>query len=200
MAISLTELDRLCRFCASKINVHCMGLSIFEQEENKQCNNVSKKILVCLPEFQITLEDQLPKMMCGDCALKIDEIFDFREKVLQTEDLFLQMLKQQTVKLESVNNKINLQQTNDEMIIQTKKYLRSKQINNLEEETVDSPVTINNNNDDDGISIELGNDQQVIGNNNENVEVDVFSLDKETARIFDEQIREVKIYIYLVVF
>lgn len=42
------------------------------------------------------MTDQLPKVVCEDCAYKLDQLFDFREKVLHTEGMFIEMLKEIT--------------------------------------------------------------------------------------------------------
>lgn len=40
------------------------------------------------------MTDQLPKVVCEECAYKLDQLFDFREKCLHTEGMFIEMLKE----------------------------------------------------------------------------------------------------------
>ena len=40
------------------------------------------------------MTDQLPKVVCEECAYKLDQLFDFREKCLHTEGMFMEMLKE----------------------------------------------------------------------------------------------------------
>jgi len=42
----------------------------------------------------VSLTDQLPKVICEECAYKLDQLFDFREKCLHTEGMFMEMLKE----------------------------------------------------------------------------------------------------------
>ncbi|KAL6447096.1 hypothetical protein ACFW04_001445 [Cataglyphis niger] len=91
------EFDYLCRLCATKTGI-LMGLPIFEAGE--QMRNIDKKIAACLP-VQVSLTDQLPKVVCEECAFKLDQLFDFREKCLHTEGMFMEMLKE--IKEEAVH-------------------------------------------------------------------------------------------------
>ncbi|XP_043252189.1 zinc finger protein 260-like isoform X2 [Colletes gigas] len=84
------EFDYLCRLCATKTGI-LMGLPIFEAGD--QMRNIDKKIAACLP-VQVSMNDQLPKVVCEDCAYKLDQLFDFREKCLHTEGMFMEMLKE----------------------------------------------------------------------------------------------------------
>ncbi|XP_011309998.1 zinc finger protein 260 [Fopius arisanus] len=83
------EFDYLCRLCATKTEI-LVGLPIFEHGENLR--NIDKKITECLP-IRVLMTDELPKVVCEQCAYKLDDIMDFREKCRQTEDLFVEMLK-----------------------------------------------------------------------------------------------------------
>lgn len=84
------EFDYLCRLCATKTGI-LMGLPIFEAGD--QMRNIDKKIAACLP-VQVSMTDQLPKVVCEECAYKLDQLFDFREKCLHTEGMFMEMLKE----------------------------------------------------------------------------------------------------------
>jgi hypothetical protein len=48
-------------------------------------------------------EDQLPKIMCGECTLKLDLLSDFREKAYKTETTLLTMADLDKIK-DEVNN------------------------------------------------------------------------------------------------
>ncbi|XP_023248360.1 zinc finger protein 260-like [Copidosoma floridanum] len=158
-AVTELKLNYLCRFCASKIDI-LMGLPIFE--ENEQSRSLNKKISTCLP-VKVSSTDQLPKIICGECAFKVDELFDFHEKVLQTENLFTQMIKA----LQILQNSNAIKQ-------------------NIQSDILTIPV-LN--------SIVPTNGRQVIqtGIIRDDNEVDVFQLDKETARMFDEHMRQLKV-------
>jgi DNA-directed RNA polymerase subunit RPC12/RpoP len=43
--------------------------------------------LNCL--VQVTEDDKLPKIMCGECSYKLDLLSDFRDKAYKTETHFL---------------------------------------------------------------------------------------------------------------
>ncbi|XP_020278456.1 zinc finger protein 813-like isoform X2 [Pseudomyrmex gracilis] len=85
------EFSYLCRLCAAKTGILILGLPIFETGD--QMRNIDKKIAACLP-VQISVTDQLPKVICEGCASKLDQWFDFREKCLETEEIFIKMLKE----------------------------------------------------------------------------------------------------------
>ncbi|CAG5106360.1 Protein of unknown function [Cotesia congregata] len=88
----IEEFNYLCRLCATKTGIMIMGFPIFEPGE--RLRNIDKKIAACLP-VQVSTCDDLPKVICEPCAYKLDEMFDFREKCLQTEELFIEMLKEE---------------------------------------------------------------------------------------------------------
>jgi hypothetical protein len=47
--------------------------------------------------LQVTEDDKLPKIMCGECSYKLDLLSDFREKALETA---IQLLSEVEVKTE----------------------------------------------------------------------------------------------------
>lgn len=53
---------------------------------------------------QVTEEDRLPKIMCGECTYKLDLISDFRDKAYKTETLLLSKLDLDIVKPEVKNS------------------------------------------------------------------------------------------------
>jgi len=40
-----------------------------------------------VPISQVTEQDRLPKIMCGECAYKLDLLSEFRDKAVKTEHL-----------------------------------------------------------------------------------------------------------------
>ena len=127
---------------------------------------------------QISITDQLPKVVCEDCAFKVDEIFNFREKVLQTENMFRQMLKTIAKKeVDALNNvNINVIRGNIERLS-----------NGIDDKLI--PVMDN---------VEL-NDREPVSTQEEmnreetDIEVAGFHIDGETVRMVNEQMREVKL-------
>ncbi|XP_014230208.1 zinc finger protein 260-like [Trichogramma pretiosum] len=87
---SIHQFDYLCRLCSDKVD-HLMGVPIFEE-----CTtNIAKKITTVLP-VNISITDELPKVVCVKCVYKLEDFHVFREKVLQTEKMFIQMAKSLT--------------------------------------------------------------------------------------------------------
>lgn len=137
------------------------------------------------------MSDQLPKVICNECAFKVDELFDFREKVLQTEDMFMEMLKtiskQEVSPLDSATIK-EIQEdigrlTNGIHDMQNTNISRHNMQNGIHE----IPVIDN---------IGLPNREQVVTQeemNREETDIEVagFHLDGETVRMVNEQMREV---------
>jgi hypothetical protein len=50
--------------------------------------------------LQVTEEDQLPKIMCGECSYKLDLISDFKDKAFKTETELLSKMDENKVKAE----------------------------------------------------------------------------------------------------
>jgi hypothetical protein len=50
----------------------------------------------------VTVEDQLPKLMCGECSYKLDLLSDFRENAFKTETQLLSKVADNTVKTEVI--------------------------------------------------------------------------------------------------
>ncbi|XP_046597359.1 zinc finger protein 260 [Neodiprion lecontei] len=85
----IEEFSELCRLCAGKTSLS-LGLPIFETEG--EIRHIDEKISACLP-VQISMTDKLPKLVCQECAYKLDQLYNFREKCLHTEGMFVAMLK-----------------------------------------------------------------------------------------------------------
>ncbi|XP_031783060.1 zinc finger protein isoform X1 [Nasonia vitripennis] len=183
----MEELNYLCRLCATKMGI-LMGLPIFEGGE--QMRNIDKKIAACLP-VQISMSDQLPKVICNECAFKVDELYDFREKVLQTEGMFMEMLK--TISKQDVSplDSVTLKEI-QEGIGRLTNSIHDMQNTNISRHDVQNGIhaipVINN--------IGLPNREQVVTQeemNREETDIEVagFHLDGETVRMVNEQMREV---------
>ncbi|XP_011499854.1 PREDICTED: zinc finger protein 519-like [Ceratosolen solmsi marchali] len=181
------EIDYLCRLCATKMGI-LMGLPIFEA--NEQMRNIDKKISACLP-VQISMTDQLPKIICEECAFKLDEFFDFREKVLQTEGIFIQMLKsiskQEVNSLDNVT--INEIQGNMDRLTDT---INEIQNSNVTRHNVQNGIHAISVIDNMGLSErERVVTQEEMSREETDIQVTGFHLDGDTVRMVDEQMREV---------
>lgn len=131
--------------------------------------------------FQISMGDQLPKIVCEECAFKLDELFDFREKCQNTENMFLSMLEQMTSKEEDPLKPIDL-----EILESHRKRMRN--MNNLQNH-------LNETNLDEGMqtihvmkSMDLNVAEQVvlhevIPEKDEIEDNDVNDLEKKTANM-----------------
>ena len=142
------------------------------------------------------MSDQLPKVVCGECAFKLDQLCEFREKCLHTEEMFMEMLKEIT-KQEQINMDHHL---NIETIQNGMENIQS----NIEE--IQSHTTSNPHNSGETIhtmqvmdEMDLAAGEQVVTQEeiahqeNELQVADIDCLDGETVRMVDEHIREVKI-------
>ncbi|XP_011259645.1 zinc finger protein 2 homolog [Camponotus floridanus] len=188
------EFDYLCRLCATKTGI-LMGLPIFEAGE--QMRNIDKKIAACLP-VQVSLTDQLPKVVCEECAFKLDQLFDFREKCLHTEGLFMKMLKE-IGKEEVVHISEHNLATVDNMGT-VRRNLNNIQINNedvqnhsaISHETAESTIHTMQVMDE----MDLAGGEQVVTQeeiDQQDADIQVAGIDclGDTVRMVDEHIREV---------
>lgn len=133
------------------------------------------------------MSDHLPKVICEDCAFKVDEFFNFRAKVLQTEDMFLQMMKAITKQeVNSLDHHIDIKKLRGNM---------DRLANGLDE--IQNP-SITRQNGIHSIStmdnIVLPDTEPVLAQEEitrEDIEVADFHLDGDTVRLVDEQMREV---------
>ncbi|KAK9702961.1 Zinc finger, C2H2 type [Popillia japonica] len=88
--VDTTRYSDLCRLCGIKTG-EVLGINIFEDEGIVR--QVYKKIEICLP-VQIHESDELPKMICKQCLVKLDFFVDFREKTIRTENLLVELYKE----------------------------------------------------------------------------------------------------------
>jgi hypothetical protein len=137
------------------------------------------------------MTDQLPKIICEECAFKLDEFFDFREKVLQTEGIFIQMLKSITKEEVNALNSVTINEIQGNMDRLT------NSINEIQNANV---ARHNVQNRIHAISVidnmDLSERQQVVtqeemSREEADIEVTDFHLDGDTVRMVDEQMREV---------
>ncbi|XP_034938294.1 zinc finger protein 260-like [Chelonus insularis] len=187
------EFDYLCRLCATKTGI-LMGLPIFEAGD--RLRNIDKKIAACLP-VQVSLSDQLPKVVCEPCAFKLDQMFDFREKCLHTEELFMEMLKE--IKDENIHHiEDSLQNVNEIPVIQTDIEPISHNINSIQtpgthSETAEPNIhTMRVMDEMDLAGGEQVVTQEEIGQQETDIEVSgIDCLDSHTVQMVDEHIHDV---------
>lgn len=190
------EFDYLCRLCATKTGI-LMGLPIFEAGD--QMRNIDKKIAACLP-VQVSMTDQLPKVVCEECAYKLDQLFDFREKCLHTEGMFMEMLKE-IAKDEVVHiSEHDLDEVEEMSMSRIQRNIERIQ-NNIDDvqshvasqETAES--TIHTMQVMDEMDLAAGEQvvtQEEIAQQDADIEVTgIDCLDGDTVRMVDEHIREV---------
>lgn len=137
--------------------------------------------------FQISITDQLPKVVCQECFSKVEELFDFREKVLQTEGMFMEMLKQIAKEAEDEIDEATITE------IESINSINEMQDSNITRHTVQNgihsiPVIEN---------ISLTSREPVVSQDDlsrEEADIGVadFHLDGETVRMVNEQMREVR--------
>jgi hypothetical protein len=149
--------------------------------------------------FQVSLTDQLPKVICEECAFKLDQLFDFREKCLHTEGMFMEMLKEigkegvvhiSEHDLAGVNNMGTIQrnlssiQMNGEDV-----QSHSTVVHEAAESTIHTMQVID--------EMDLAGGEQVvsqeeIGQQDADIQVTgIDCLDGDTVRMVDQHIREV---------
>lgn len=149
------------------------------------------------------MTDQLPKVVCEECAFKLDQLFDFREKCLHTEGLFMKMLKKMIKKEVVCISEHNL--TNVDNMGTVRRNLNNIQINNdvqnhsaIPHETAESTIHTMQVMDE----MDLAGGEQVVTQeeiDQQDIQVaGIDCLDGDTVRMVDEHIREVieAIYVY----
>lgn len=144
------------------------------------------------------MTDQLPKVVCEECAYKLDQLFDFREKCLHTEGMFMEMLKEiakgQVVRiskqdLEEVEEMNRIQRNIDRI----QNNIEDVQNHVNSQETGETAIHTMQVMDE----IDLAGGEQVvtqeeIGQQDTDIEVTgIDCLDGDTVRMVDEHIREV---------
>lgn len=148
------------------------------------------------------MTDQLPKVVCEECAYKLDQLFDFREKCLHTEGMFMEMLKEIS-KEETVHMSEHGLEEVDEMSMNR----IQRNIDRIQNDIEDVQNRTNVVSHESGETtmhtmqvmdeMDLAGDEQVvtqedISQQDHDMEVtDIDCLDGETVRMVDEHIREV---------
>jgi len=147
----------------------------------------------------VSLTDQLPKVVCQECAFKLDQVYDFREKCLHTEGMFMEMLKE--IGKEGVVHisEHDLASVNGIGTIQ--RNLNNIQMNNEDiqshsaaaHETAESAMhTMQVMDEMDLAGGEQVVSQEEIDQQDTDIQVtDIDCLDGDTVRIVDEHMREV---------
>lgn len=131
------------------------------------------------------MTDQLPKVICAECALKVNDIFEFHQKVLETENMFMEMFKiipkQEDISLDddTVLNEIHGNISRITNGIDNIHYSNVTTHNSIHK--IGSDISIN----------EQVNSQEQMTHTDTDIGVSDFQLDGETVRIVDEQMREV---------
>lgn len=90
--------------------------------------------------LQIHKNDQLSKMICGDCVYKLDLFFNFREKSLQTESFLINLIKKLSNPI--INNKIeDSKMICNQPAIQVENTLGVQELHNLQSEELLNQAT-----------------------------------------------------------
>lgn len=151
--------------------------------------------------LQVSMNDQLPKVVCASCAYKLDEMFDFREKCLHTEGLFMEMLKE-------IKGEDGCVRSIQEMpVIQNSMERIGENMGSVQscmEHMQNGDCVSNGDPNESSVhtmqvmdEMDLASDEQVvsqeeIGSQENDIQVaGIHCLDGETVRMVDEHIREV---------
>lgn len=59
------------------------------------------------------MTDQLPKVVCEECVYKLDQLFDFREKCVETEGFFIEMLREISKEEVELTDRVDEQSMNE---------------------------------------------------------------------------------------
>ncbi|XP_066250750.1 zinc finger protein 502-like isoform X1 [Euwallacea similis] len=84
-----TKFEELCRLCGSKTD----NLAVHIFDDQHTFSELGKKIYSCL-QIQIHQQDELPKLLCGNCLVKLDMFWDFKYRSFRTEQFLLAVYKQ----------------------------------------------------------------------------------------------------------
>ncbi|CAG9770477.1 unnamed protein product [Ceutorhynchus assimilis] len=84
-----TKFEELCRLCGSKTDM--FAVHIFDEEGT--FSDLGKKIYSCL-QLQIHQQDELPKLLCNNCIVKLEIFWDFKDRSFRTEQLLIELYKQ----------------------------------------------------------------------------------------------------------
>ncbi|GJQ67869.1 hypothetical protein Trydic_g16631 [Trypoxylus dichotomus] len=125
-----TRYSDLCRLCGIKTG-EVLGINIFADEGIVR--QIYKKIEICLP-VQIHESDELPKMVCKQCLVKLDFFIDFREKSIRTENLLIDLYKElSSVGLQNDQLKMNIEYGYPEYLMVQHNHLISENMQSVSE-------------------------------------------------------------------
>ncbi|KRT83025.1 zinc-finger associated domain containing protein [Oryctes borbonicus] len=128
--VDTTRYSDLCRLCGIKTG-DVLGINIFADEGIVR--QIYKKIEICLP-VQIHESDELPKMICKQCLVKLDCFIDFREKTIRTENLLIDLYKElSSVGLQNDQMKMNIVFDYPEYLMVQHHHLINENIQNVSE-------------------------------------------------------------------
>ena len=133
------------------------------------------------------MNDQLPKVICEDCAFKVDELFNFRQKVLQTEGMFMEMLKALSKSNINALNEITIKDIQGNMN-ELQNGIDSVESHNIIRQDVQNGLHFISHREDVSSQEELNSGDNDVG-------VASFHLDGDTVRMVDEQIGNVSLFI-----
>ncbi|XP_059488301.1 zinc finger protein 271-like [Neocloeon triangulifer] len=85
---AMANVANLCRLCGTN-TIGIVRHNIFEGEG--LAKKFADKIADCLP-VNVSIEDRLPKILCGECSYKLDLLSDFRDVCVKTETLLLSLI------------------------------------------------------------------------------------------------------------
>ena len=148
------------------------------------------------------MDDQLPKVVCGDCAFKLDQLFDFREKCLHTEEMFLEMLKEITKQEVNMEHHLDIETIRNEMeSIPANIEEIQNHANGNPHNSGETIHTLQVMDDMDLAGGEQVVTQEEIGHQEGELEVgDIHCLDGATVRMVDEHIRDVSTIISSIIY
>ncbi|XP_065348023.1 zinc finger protein ZFP2-like isoform X1 [Cloeon dipterum] len=120
----------LCRLCGTDtLSMSILRHNIFDDEG--QLKKFAEKISSCLP-VNVAEEDPLPKIMCGECAYKLDLLSEFREKSAKTESALMVLLKQdikheasdveEQTEVKEATETVNLKRQSSRRSVKTRRY------------------------------------------------------------------------------
>ncbi|XP_050294960.1 zinc finger protein ZFP2-like isoform X2 [Anthonomus grandis grandis] len=81
-----TKFEDLCRLCGSKTDI--MAVHIFDNEWT--FNELCKKIYSCL-QIQIYHHDEMPKLLCENCLVKLEMFWEFKDRSIRTEQVLMEL-------------------------------------------------------------------------------------------------------------
>ncbi|CAH0403588.1 unnamed protein product [Chilo suppressalis] len=94
----IVDMNKLCRFCFNEVNQDMQDLTEGDQ--------IRCKILLTLNVKIEPLHKPLPTKICKSCSEKVDDIYNFHQKLIESEQLLLQYVQEGKTELEKLYLKI----------------------------------------------------------------------------------------------